>query len=192
VLPGPIAATPDRAAEMLFSEGYIWSEYQFGTRSDRDIPSLEALRGLQLAVHADSDYADWAARNALKYGFLVQPYPTLAAVFDAVRTGRADASLTGSAALRFATAGRQGLKAGLSLPDTRTHDSAAFRLADTELRDEMEDALRCLKQDGTVARISKTWFGTDPEPEDLERLVVPGNGVPGLAGYDQKPRKTHC
>jgi polar amino acid transport system substrate-binding protein len=60
------------------------------------------------------------------------------------------------------------------------------------LRDEIEDALTCLKLDGTVARLSKTWIGSEPDQEDLQRMVVPGTGVPGLSGYDPKPRKTHC
>jgi polar amino acid transport system substrate-binding protein len=192
LLPGPIPATPERAADTLFTEGYIWSEYQFGGKPGHAVDVLDALRGLRLAVHTDSDHAEWADRNARKYGFSVLDMPNLAAVFDAVKAGRADASLTDSAALRFAASRGQGLVAGMTLPETRTHDSAAFRPGDVELRDEVEDNLRCLKQDGTVARISKTWFGVEPGPEDLERLVVPGNGVPGLSGYDQKTRKTHC
>ncbi len=192
LLAGPIAATPERASDMLFTEGYIWSEYQFGARPGRALDALDSLRGLKLAVQADSEYGEWAERNARKYGFSVADFPNTGAVFDAVRTGHADASLTDSVALRFAAAGRRGLAAGFTLPETRTHDSAAFRQGDVELRDEIEDTLRCLKQDGTVARISKTWFGVEPDAEDLEKLVVPGNGVPGLAGYDQKTRKTHC
>jgi polar amino acid transport system substrate-binding protein len=192
MLAGPIPATPERAADMLFTEGYIWSEYQFGGRPGHVVDVLDALRGQRLAVQADSDHAEWADRNARKYGFSVHELPTLASVFDAVKDGRADASLTDGGALRFAAAHGQGLVAGMTLPETRTHDSAAFRPGDVELRDEVEDTLRCLKQDGTVARISKTWFGVEPGPEDLEKLVVPGNGVPGLSGYDQKTRKTHC
>ncbi len=192
LLAGPIAATPERAAEMLFTEGYIWSEYQFGGRKSHPIDRLESLRGQRLAVHADSEYAEWADRGAQKFGFTVVRLPNEAAVFAALKAGQADASLTDSAALRFAANSTPGLVAGMTLPETRTHDSAAFRTSDIELRDETEDMLHCLKQDGTVARISKKWFGTEPDAEDLEKLAVPGNGVPGLAGYDPKPRKTHC
>jgi polar amino acid transport system substrate-binding protein len=177
---------------MLFTEGYLWSGYQFGTQPGHRVDDLKSLRGRSLAVQAASDYAEWADRNAAKFGFTVLPYPQTAAVFDAVRTGTAAASLTDSAALRFAAFHHPGLVPGLALEETKTHDSAAFRPADMELRDEVEDTLSCLKQDGTVARLSKRWFGTDPDAEDLEKLVVPGYGVPGLAGYDQKTHKTHC
>jgi polar amino acid transport system substrate-binding protein len=193
VLPGPIAATPDGAADMLFTEGYFWSEYQFGTRPGATLAALSDLRGKRLAVHDGSDYAEWAGRNGARLGFLAVPQPSLAAVFDAVRSGRADASLTASPALRAASAGgRPTLAPALALPETRTHESLAVAESALELRDEIEEALRCLKTDGTVARLSKTWLGTTPGPEDLENLVIPGYGVPGLAGYDPKPHKPRC
>lgn len=191
VLPGPIPATPERASELLFIEGFVWSEYQFGSRPGDMVGGLDNLRGKRLAVEADSEYAGWAERQAAKLGFTMVPEPTLAAVFDAVRHGQADASLTGSPALRAAAIGGS-LHAGLSLPETRTHDSPAVAETGVELRDEIEDALRCLKQTGAVARLSQQWLHADAGPEDLENMVIPGYGVPDLAGFDPKPRKSHC
>ena len=188
VLPGPILATPEHAATLLFLEGYAWSAFQFGAPPKTPVLTLGDLRGRRLAVEAGSEYAEWAGRNAARLGFSVVSLPDQGAVLDAMRHGKAEASLTGSAALR----GQAGLAAGLSLPETRTQETAAVREGETELRDELEDALVCLKLDGSVAKLAKTWFGEDPAPEDLERLVVPGYGVPGLAGYDAKPRKPPC
>ncbi len=192
VLPGPISATPDRAAEMLLTEGYAWSEFQFGARSGEPIRTLQDLHGRTLAMRAGSPYAEWAERNAARYGFQPRPVGSgLEASLDVVRH-KADASLSGSPVQSYAASHDANFAAGLSLPETRTHESAAVRREDAELRDEIEDALRCLKMNGTVARLSKTWFGREPDAEDLENLVVPGYGVPGLAGYDPKPRKTRC
>lgn len=192
VLAGPIQATPDRSANMLFTEGYIWSEYQFGSRHGQAIHGLADLRGKRLAVRAGSAYADWAMRNAARYGFSVVPARSGEDAATAVSRHEADVSLTGSPVQSYAAAHQANYVAGLSLPETRTHESAATRTSDVDLRDEIEDALRCLKQNGTVARLSKQWFGHEPAPEDLENLVVPGYGVPGLAGYDPKPQKPRC
>jgi len=192
VLPGPVQATPERAADMLFTEGYLWSEYQFGTAPGIKLATLGDLRGKRLAVHEGSDYAEWAQRSGGRLGFVAVPQPTLAAVFEAVRSGRADASLTSSSALRAATAGHSKLTAALALPETRTHESLAVAESAVELRDEIEEALRCLKQSGAVARLSAIWLGSKPGPEDLENLVIPGYGVPGLAGYDPKQHKPRC
>ncbi len=192
VLPGPISATPERAGDMLLLEGYAWSEYQFGVRRGDHLAVLSDLRGRRLAVRGGSAYAEWANRNAQRYGFTVLPVSSSAGAAQAVIDNQADASLSGSPVQGYAAAQNANYITALPLPETRTHQSAAVRRSDTELRDEMEDALRCLKMDGTVARLSKQWFGRDPEAEDLENLVMPGYGVPGLAGYDPKPSKTRC
>ena len=192
VLAGPITATPDRAAEMLLTEGYVWSEFRFGSRKGEPIVSLADLRGRRVAVRAQSPYSEWAENNAQRYGFTVVPAGSSVDAADSVVHHLADASLSGSPVQDYAATRDANFAAGLSLPETRTHESAAVRRADAELRDEMEEALQCLKMNGTVARLSKQWFGREPDAEDLENLVVPGHGVPGLAGYDPKPRKNRC
>jgi polar amino acid transport system substrate-binding protein len=192
LLPGPINATPDRAAEMLLTEGYIWSEFRFGSRATEPVTRLEDLHGRRLAVRSGSMYAEWAERNARRYGFTVLPTGSALEAAHAVLDHEADASLAGSPVQEYAERHEKGFAAGLALPETRTHESAAVRRADTELRDEIEDALRCLKLNGTVARLSAKWLGHEPDAEDLENLVVPGYGVPGLAGYDPKPKKARC
>jgi polar amino acid transport system substrate-binding protein len=153
---------------------------------------LEDLHCRRLAVEVGSPYAEWAGRNAARYGFTEKSYPSPADTVAAVQRHEAEASLTGSPIQRAAASHDSGYDAGLSLPETRTHESAAFQKSDIELRDEAEESMRCLKQDGTVARLSRQWFGTEPGQEDLENLVVPGYGVPGLTGYDAKSRKLRC
>lgn len=196
VLAGPLAATPERAASLLFTQGYLWTEYQFGSLADKPVRALRDLQGRRLAVAGSTEYSGWAERNAAKYGFTIVTVPHAVDAFAALRGGRADASLTGSPALasaaRGGTSGPTDLVAGLSLSETRAQDAAAVAPTAAELRDEIEDSLDCLKQSGMVARLSQHWLGVTPGPEDLEVLIVPGHGVPGLAGYDPKPQKLHC
>ena len=192
VLAGPIQATPERSSELLFTEGYVWSQYQFGTRQGLTITKPGDLRGKRLAVQLGTEYAEWAERNAPKYGFAVEKLATLAQVLAAVRSGAADACLSDSPGLMAAAHDQDSLQASLDLPETRVQDAAAVALTNVELRDEIEDALVCLKRDGTLARLTKTWLGEDAGEEDLQKMVSPGYGVPGLTGYDPKPKKTHC
>jgi polar amino acid transport system substrate-binding protein len=192
LLPGPINATPDRAAKMLLIEGYLWSEYEFAARSGEPVSAFKDLRGRRLAVHDHTLYADWAEQNATRYGFSIVPAASTLAAAKAVLDHSADASLGASPVQDYAAYHMTGFSLGLALPETRTHESAAVRRGNEELRDEVEDSLRCLKLNGTVARLSKQWLGREPDAEDLENLVVPGYGVPGLAGYDPKPRKVGC
>lgn len=198
VLAGPIPATPERAASLLFTTGYLWTEYQFASRADQPLRSLADLRGRRLAVPQASEYAGWAERNAARYGFTPVLVPHASDTFEALRQNRADASLTGSPALAGALGPRPGgsgrgtLAAGLALSETRAQEAAAVAPANTELRDEIEDSLDCLKQNGTVAKLSQHWLGLAPGAEDLQVLVEPGHGVPGLAGYDAKPQILRC
>ena len=192
LLPGPIDATPEAASEMLFSEGYVTSAYEFGARADQPIAKLEDLHGRRLAVLIGSPYAGWADRNAARYGFTVQTHTALNDLLAALTDHKADATLTGSPVIDSAATHDHAIAAGLTLQETRTQGSAAFRRRDSELRDEVEDALRCLKLDGTIARLANTWLGTTPGDEDIEKLPMPGYGVPGLTGFDPKTRKIHC
>jgi polar amino acid transport system substrate-binding protein len=192
LLPGPIDATPEAAAHLLLTEGYTASEYEFGSRAGEPVRSFGDLHGRRLAVVAGSPYAGWAERNAGRYGFSVQQHASIADVLAALTAHTADATLTGSPTIDSAAAHDHGLAAGLSLAETRTQGAAAFRKRDAELRDEVEEALRCLKEDGTVARLANVWLGTNPGDEDIEKLAMPGYGVPGLSGFDPKTHKAHC
>ena len=60
------------------------------------------------------------------------------------------------------------------------------------MRNALEEAIECLKQDGTVARLSEKWFGAPPKADDAERVVFPGYGPPGLPGYDATPSRAAC
>jgi polar amino acid transport system substrate-binding protein len=192
LLPGPIDATPEAAIHLLFTEGFTASEYEFGSRAGEPVRSFADLHGRRLAVVAGSPYAGWAERNAGRYGFTVQKHATIADVLGALTARTADATLTGSPIIDSAAAHDHALAAGLALAETRTQGAAAFRKRDAELRDEVEEALRCLKEDGTVARLANVWLGTNPGDEDIERLAMPGNAVPGLSGFDPKTPKAHC
>jgi polar amino acid transport system substrate-binding protein len=192
LLPGPIDATPEAASHLLFTEGYVASAYEFGSRADQPIGQFGDLHGRRLAVVAHSPYAGWAERNAAHYGFSVQALATQAEVLGALTAKTADATLAGSPTIDSAAAHDHAIAAGLSLPETRTQGSAAFRKRDLELRDEVEDALRCMKEDGTVAHLANVWLGTTPGDEDIEKLPMPGNGVPGLSGFDPKTLKLRC
>src|SRR5438094_559398 len=61
-----------------------------------------------------------------------------------------------------------------------------------QLRAQLQDALDCMKKDGTIARLSEKWFARKPAPDDLENVITPGYGVPGMPGYDPTPHELHC
>lgn len=192
-LAAPVTATRERAENLLFTEGYLFTEYQLGLRrGTAPVGSLDELRGRALSVNKGSAYDAWAQANAARHGFSVQAYDSNPDAVQAVVSGRAHAVLAGNTVIKYAASRQPQLVPGLALAETRAHWAAPFRRDDAALRDAVEGALECMKRDGTVARLSERWFGARPGPEDAENTVFPGRGVPGLPGHDPAPLEPNC
>lgn len=188
----PTTATPERAKSMLFSEGYMETDYRFlQKKTDKDITSLDDLKGKTLSINKGSAYESWARQNADKYGFKFDVYGTNADAVQAVLSGRADANLAGHTVVMWAA------KQNAQLKPTFTYKTGlvwaiAFRADDQAGRAEINMAIKCLKQDGTVARLYEKWFGEAPAADSWARKIAPGHGVPELQGYDATPVAVKC
>ncbi|MGY4800813.1 transporter substrate-binding domain-containing protein [Teichococcus aerofrigidensis] len=192
-LAAPVTVTPERAENLLFTEGYLYTEYQFGIRKGTTpITSLDDVRGKAIAVNKGSAYDAWAQANAAKYGFTVQTFDSQPDAVQAVIAGRVFATLGGNTTIRYAATRAPLLVPDFTIKETRAHWAAPFRKDNAELRKSVENALECLKKDGTVAALSEKWFGVKPGPEDAENVVFPGYGVPGLPGYDPTEHTPDC
>jgi len=192
-LAAPVTVTKERAENMLFTEGYLYTAYQFGIRKgSAPIKGLEDLRGKAIAVNKGSAYDAWAHQNADKYGFTVQTFDTQPDAVQAVVSGRVYATLGGNTTVRYAATRAPMLVPDFVIKETRAHWAAPFRKDNIELRNKVEDVLECMKKDGTVAALSEKWFGDKPTADDAENTIFPGYGVPGLPGYDPTPHELHC
>lgn len=189
----PTTVTRERAENMLFTEGYIFTEYQLGIRrGSAPIASLEDLRGKTISVNKGSAYDSWAQANAQRYGFTVQAYDTNTDAVQAVIAGRAYANLAGNTVVKFAATRNQQFVPDFVLKETRAHWAAPLRRDSTELRDQLDWAIECLKKDGTIAQLSEKWFGAKPGADDAENTPFPGRGVPDMPGYDATPHTRGC
>jgi polar amino acid transport system substrate-binding protein len=66
----PTTVTPERAQNLLFTEGYLNTYYQFLVPAGKpDLKSLEDLKGKMISANKGSAYDKWLADNAGKYGF---------------------------------------------------------------------------------------------------------------------------
>ena len=188
----PTTATPERAKQMLFSEGYMETDYRFlQKKGDKPITSLEGLKGLTISLNKGSAYESWARDNAPKYGFKFDVYGTNADAVQAVLSGRANANLAGHTVVMWAA------KQNPQLVPTYTYRTGlvwamAFRHDDPATRAEINNALKCMKKDGTVARLYEKWFGEKPGPDSWAVKIAPGYGVPELPGYDAGPHAPKC
>ena len=189
----PTTVTKERAENMLFTAGYLWTAYQFGIKTGTTpIKGWEDLKGKSVAVNKGTPYETLSKQMGEKYGFTVQVYDTQPDATQAVLSGRAYATLGGNTTIVYGASKNPNFVADLELNDTRAHWAAPVPKNNPKLRAELQDALDCMKKDGTIAKLVKKWFGKDPEPDDLAVVITPGYGVPGMPGYDPTPHELHC
>lgn len=188
----PTTVTEARAKALLFSEGYLNTDFAFvQAKKTPDMKSLEDLKGQTIAVNKGSAYENWAKDNAAKYGFKYDVYATNADALQAVQSGRAYANMAGNTVAAWSAKQNPAVKMTYVLP-TGLVWALAFRLDDKEGRDRISSALKCLKQDGTVSKLAQKWFGFTPEPGSAAVTVTPGQGVPNMPGYDPTPVNLKC
>ncbi len=188
----PVTATPERAKAMLFTEGYLDTDYTFVTKKGSPpVASLDDLKGRTISVNKGSAYENWARDNAAKHGFKYDVYGNNADAVQAVQSGRADANLAGSTVAAWAAKQNPAVQTGYTVK-TGLVWALAFRLDDKAGRDAMGNALKCIKMDGTLARLATKWFGVTPGPDAAAVKVSAGQGVEGLDGFDATAPRPTC
>jgi polar amino acid transport system substrate-binding protein len=188
----PVTVTPERAKAMLFTEGYLDTDYTFVIKKGTPvINSLDDLKGKTLSVNKGSAYENWARDNMAKYAFKYDVYGNNADAVQAVQSGRADANLAGSTVAAWAAKQNPAVQTTFTIK-TGLVWSLAFRLDDKAGRDAAGNALKCMKMDGTVGKIANKWFGYTPLADAAAMKAAVGQGVEGLDGYDPTPAKPVC
>lgn len=191
-LAAPVTVTKERTESMLFSEGYLNTDFQFLTLKDApEITRLEDLKGKVIAVNKGSAYDAWARELEPKIGWTVESYGTNPDAVQAVIAGRAFANVAGNTVVAWVAKNNPRVKLSY-LHSTGLVWAIPFRKDSGELRVQVENALECMKTDGALAKLHERWFGIAPAPGSAAATVFPGTGVPGMAGYDPTERKPAC
>jgi polar amino acid transport system substrate-binding protein len=188
----PTTVTKERAENYAFTEGYLNTDFQFLTKkSEPDITDLKQLQGKAIAVNKGSAYDSWARGLEKDIGWTVESYGTQTDAVQAVMAGRAYANVAGNTVAAWAVKQNPQLKLSY-LHSTGLYWAAPLRKDSKELLGQIENAIECMKMDGTIAAMHEKWFGTKPTPGSAAVTVFPGTGVPGMPGYDPTPRTPSC
>lgn len=191
-LVAPTTVTEERAGNMLFSEGYLNTDFQFVVKAGTDpVETLEGFEGKVIAVNKGSAYDKWAQDLAGEVGWTVESYGTNTDAVQAVMSGRAFANVAGNTVSAWAVKQNPGLELSY-LHSTGKVFAIPFPKGSEELRVKVESALECLKSDGTIAALSEKWFGVTPAADSAAMTVYPGFGVPGLPGYVESDHASEC
>jgi polar amino acid transport system substrate-binding protein len=188
----PVTVTKERAENYIFTEGYLNTDYQFLTKKgEPPVTDLKQLKGKVIAVNKGAIYDSWARGLEAEIGWSVESFGTQTDAVQAVLAGRAYANVAGNTAIQWAV--KQQAQLQLSyLHATGLVWAMPLRKDQLALRAELENAIECMKKDGTMAAMHERWFGTKPEPNSPAVTIYPGTGVPGTPGYEAAPREPKC
>lgn len=188
----PTTVTKERAENYLFTEGYLNTDFQFLTKKGApEAKSLKDFAGKVISVNKGSAYDSWARGLEKEIGWTVESFGTQTDAVQAVMAGRAYANVAGNTVVAWAA--KQNPQVQLSyLHSTGLVWGAPLRKDSKDLLGQIENAIECIKLDGTMAKMHETWFGTKPAAGSAAVTVSPGTGVPGMPGYDPTPRTPSC
>jgi polar amino acid transport system substrate-binding protein len=188
----PTTVTKERAENLLFTEGYLNTDFQFLIKKGAPkVEKLEDLKGKVISLNKGSAYDSWARDLEPKIGWKVESFGTQTDAVQAVLAGRADANVAGNTAIAWAVKNNPQLELSY-YHSTGLVWAAPVRKDSTELRKQLENAIECMKLNGTISKMHKKWFGIDPQPGSAAVTVFPGYGVPNMQGYDPTEHTPQC
>lgn len=142
-----------------FSDKYTTSQAIVVTKSDNnDIKKLSDVKGKKAAQSLTSNYNKLATDAGAK----IEGVEGLAQSIQLIQQGRADLTFNDKLAVLnyLKTSGNKNLKVAFETGDPQ-ETYFAFRKGSGEVVDKVNGALKEMKKDGTLAKISKKWFGED-------------------------------
>lgn len=191
-LVAPTTLTAERSESMLFTEGYLNTDFQFVVKKGApEVTSLEGFKDKTIAVNKGSAYDKWARGLIDQVGWKVESFGTNTDAVQAVIAGRAFANVAGNTVSAWAV--KKNDQIALSyLHSTGKVFSMPFRKDSVALRNKVEAAIECMKLDGTMAAMSEKWFGVTPAPGSAAVTVHAGFGEPGFNGHEATPHVPDC
>ncbi len=184
--------TRERAENLLFTEGYLDTDFRLVTRrADAPITDLAALRGGRsrstAARSTRSGRGRWSrasagpSRPSARRPTRCRPSsPTAWSP-----TSRPRRSRLSRCATRRRSSSTISTRPASSGP--RPCASATPRCATSSRTRSSASSPTC-----TMARIFQTWFGIAPRPDSAAVTVFPGTGVPGMPNYVAAARTARC
>lgn len=188
----PTTITEDRAQNVLFSEGYLNTDYMFVVANDApEIDSLDGFKDKVIAVNKGAVYDSWARDMADEMGWTVESYGSNTDAVQAVVSGRAFANVAGNTVSAWATQKNPNIKPSFTYTTGRVW-GMPFRKGDEDLRATVESVIECMKIDGTMAELHEKWFGLPPADGSAAVTPVAGFGEPGYEGYQDNGHEPSC
>ncbi len=153
-----VTITDERKEKYAFSEHYTRSGGQVIVHESNDeIKGIEDLKGKTVGTTQGSNYAE-AAEEA---GAKIKYYKGIAQVLADLNVKRIDAALNDRLFIQQELKGSNYEVKVVGDPFNENEMAFAFRKDQEDLIEQVNSALKEMKEDGTIAEISEKYFGED-------------------------------
>lgn len=153
-----LTPTPEREKQVDFSIAYGLEDFRIFVRTaNNDIKALSDLKGKRVGVTAGTSNESWSRANLP--GSEIVTYDNGGLVFNDIAIGRIDALISSHfGGMRYATVNKLPIKeVGPIL--TYQLSAAAMPKNQPALREAVSKAIREMRADGTIDRLSNRWLG---------------------------------
>lgn len=151
--------TPDRAKNADFTESYFIDQNQVIVKKGSNIKSLADLKGKLVGVQAGSIQETKAIEVSKTAGFKVENRNRIPEMVEDLKAGRFDAVIIEQTVASGYLEKLDEME-GLLIEDFFEESGSAVAFPkDSKLTAEFDKALEELKEDGTVDKLVKKWFG---------------------------------
>jgi cystine transport system substrate-binding protein len=156
-----VAISDERRKTYDFSAPYTVSGIQALTKKAlaAGIAKPADLAGKKVGVGLGSNYEGWLRANVP--GAVVKTYDDDPSKYQDLRNGRTDVVLVDRFAALTLIQQTGDTLALAGPPFSRVEAAVVLRKGNEDLREAIDKAVVALRSDGTLARISQTWFGRD-------------------------------
>ncbi|MGF7437259.1 transporter substrate-binding domain-containing protein [Lentilactobacillus senioris] len=156
-----ITVTPERKKQFIFSTPYIYSKSALILPKDSKITSVDQIKGKTFPEGTGTENSNYAK----KFGANVIPSETFQNTVALISQGRAQGTINSREAfLSWAKDNPDNNLKTMNIPTDKIAASeiaAMFNKNSPKLRDKANKALKELREDGTLARLSKKYFTAD-------------------------------
>ncbi|PGZ91928.1 transporter substrate-binding domain-containing protein [Bacillus sp. AFS029533] len=151
--------TPERAKNADFTEPYFTDQNEIVVNKDSNIKSVEDLKGKTVGVQAGSIQETKAIEVSKKVGFKVENRNRIPEMVEELKAGRFDAVVIEQSVASGYLNKLPEMQGELMQDFFEQSGSAVALPKGSKLTPKFEKALKELKEDGTVDKLVKKWFG---------------------------------
>lgn len=160
-----MSITEERKKQVAFTDKYYSTPLAVAVPKDSAITSVdvEALKGKTIGAQASTTQATYAEDVYAKGGAEAKLYPTADEANADLKSGRLDAVVSDKFPLVdwLKADGADCCKLLGDVPGTQTAAGIAVRQEDNDLREQLNAAIKKIRDDGTYATIVKKYFDFD-------------------------------